>query len=417
MRKIIFLLALSFLFVQSAYSQNIPKRATGGVCNSKATDLPLPSFAKKTERNSLKGSINVQIKIDKEGNVKSATSISGSPLLRKEAEESILKAKFPVTRLSGEPVEVGCTIVYNVYLDETFDPKVVNGGIINGMALNLVKPKYPAVCRAARCAGIIFVQVVFDTITNKIESAVAISGHPLLRNVSVEAVRESEFKVHDHFRSENLKQLGFVVYRFGDGKMKGEDLFSPEARKLFEAYKKMDSKIFPLSAYSLDSELWTDLENSPLVNYGNVDIEIEYEKTLKITDLKEVGLLNIKQTDNRIFGKIDVRKLVDLASLKEVTKINQLKILTIDHFPIGTKPIFMPKPEYPASAKAANIKGKVVVEILVDENGNVEEASIVSGHELFWKASLEAVKQAKFKPYKLSGKPVKVRANIVYNFN
>jgi len=77
--------------------------------------------------------------------------------------------------------------------------------------------------------------------------------------------------------------------------------------------------------------------------------------------------------------------------------------------------INLPKPRYPAYAKFRP-GGTVKVEVLIDEKGKVESAKVVSGHPFFRAAALKAARKAKFEPYRISGKPVKARAIIVYNF-
>ena len=76
----------------------------------------------------------------------------------------------------------------------------------------------------------------------------------------------------------------------------------------------------------------------------------------------------------------------------------------------------LPKPAYPAIARAAHASGTVNVQVLVDENGNVVSAVPVSGHPLLRPSAAAAARQAKFAPMKLSGQPVKVSGIIVYNF-
>jgi protein TonB len=73
-------------------------------------------------------------------------------------------------------------------------------------------------------------------------------------------------------------------------------------------------------------------------------------------------------------------------------------------------------PEYPPLARAAQVSGSVVVEIVVDENGDVESARALGGHPLLRDASVAAAKEWKFKPTMLSGKPVKVTATLTFNF-
>lgn len=82
----------------------------------------------------------------------------------------------------------------------------------------------------------------------------------------------------------------------------------------------------------------------------------------------------------------------------------------------GSEPISLEKPEYPKAAKYVMAKGTVNVEILIDENGNIESAKAVSGHPLLRAESEKAALKTRFKPKKMSGKPVKVRGIIVYNF-
>lgn len=83
---------------------------------------------------------------------------------------------------------------------------------------------------------------------------------------------------------------------------------------------------------------------------------------------------------------------------------------------LNGKAISLPKPVYPSIAKAANVGGAVQVQVLVDENGNVASANVVSGHPLLQSAALQAARNAKFSPAKIAGQPVKVSGVIIYNF-
>lgn len=78
--------------------------------------------------------------------------------------------------------------------------------------------------------------------------------------------------------------------------------------------------------------------------------------------------------------------------------------------------VSLPKPPYPAAARAVRASGAVNVQVLIDENGNVVSANAVSGHPLLRQAAEQAARSAKFKPTLLSGQPVKVNGVIVYNF-
>jgi protein TonB len=83
---------------------------------------------------------------------------------------------------------------------------------------------------------------------------------------------------------------------------------------------------------------------------------------------------------------------------------------------LNGKATSLPTPAYPAAAKSMHISGTVVVQVLIDESGNVVSASAASGHPLLKAAAVSAARRAKFSPTMLSGQPVKVSGVIRYNF-
>jgi TonB family protein len=83
---------------------------------------------------------------------------------------------------------------------------------------------------------------------------------------------------------------------------------------------------------------------------------------------------------------------------------------------LNAKAISLPKPSYPPVARAAKASGTVVVQVTVDENGNVISAHAVSGHPLLQAGAVAAARSAKFSPTRLAGQPVKVTGIITYNF-
>jgi protein TonB len=79
--------------------------------------------------------------------------------------------------------------------------------------------------------------------------------------------------------------------------------------------------------------------------------------------------------------------------------------------------IFAPDPEFSDEARRAKYQGVCVVSLVVDAQGNPQRVQVVRhlGMGLDEKA-LEAVRQYKFKPATLQGKPVPVEVNIEVNF-
>lgn len=92
------------------------------------------------------------------------------------------------------------------------------------------------------------------------------------------------------------------------------------------------------------------------------------------------------------------------------------KSITISGGVLNGKAISMPQPAYPAMAKSARASGQVTVQVLVSETGTVLSAHAASGHPLLQAAAVNAARQARFTPTRLSGQPVKVTGVIIYNF-
>ncbi len=91
----------------------VPKQTSGGVLNGKAVSLPKPAYQPAARAVNAEGAVSVQVLIDEEGNVVSASAVSGHPLLRAAAVEAARRAKFSVTLLAGAPVKVSGIITYN----------------------------------------------------------------------------------------------------------------------------------------------------------------------------------------------------------------------------------------------------------------------------------------------------------------
>ncbi|HEY1938639.1 MAG TPA: energy transducer TonB [Candidatus Angelobacter sp.] len=75
-----------------------------------------------------------------------------------------------------------------------------------------------------------------------------------------------------------------------------------------------------------------------------------------------------------------------------------------------------PKPVYPMAAAKNGVQGKVWIQLLISETGDVESADIISGDPDLARAAQEAMKKWKFKPYIHNGKPVKVNTKMPFDF-
>lgn len=74
-------------------------------------------------------------------------------------------------------------------------------------------------------------------------------------------------------------------------------------------------------------------------------------------------------------------------------------------------------PVYTEIARRARIQGIVIIEAVIDRNGNVTEARILKALPMgLDQSALNAVRQWKFKPGTLNGNPVPVYYNLTVNF-
>ncbi len=90
-----------------------PPMVTGGVVNGKARNLVKPNYPVPAKNVGAKGEVKVQVVIDEDGNVISATAVSGHPLLKSSAVTAARASKFTPTTLTGQKVKVTGIIVYN----------------------------------------------------------------------------------------------------------------------------------------------------------------------------------------------------------------------------------------------------------------------------------------------------------------
>lgn len=166
-----------------------------------------------------------------------------------------------------------------------------------------------------------------------------------------------------------------------------------------------------------------------------------YERAGKIKFLFAVTLLGTTAMVTSVFSLV-----VPFKQKPETEKIaipadymnqdNDPKIVNIGV--MNGKAVKLPLPEYPDEARRANVGGSVSVQVIVDEEGNVASANAIpvvikiikrdgtetnfnpeetAARKLLNEAAEIAAKEAKFAPTILSGKPVRVKGIIVYNFS
>lgn len=88
----------------------------------------------------------------------------------------------------------------------------------------------------------------------------------------------------------------------------------------------------------------------------------------------------------------------------------------IDRLGITPIPLFQPTPPYPAAARATNLTGTVIVEIIVGADGHVQSARLVRSQSVFDAVALETVRKWRYQPVVVAGRPIVWKSQVSLRF-
>ncbi len=301
------------------------------------------------------------------------------------------------------------TIFGNVYGQAK---KIIKGGIVNGRATYLPQPDYPQAAKDFCASGKVEIAILIGENGNVIE-AKAISGDELLLDSAVKAVKKAKFRqVAD---AKPVKTTGIVVYNF-----------VPEIKCLVVGIVNNKALSIPKPQIpNLNHPKHLQIKTEQIVT-----VQIIVDESGKVVRARAISGHPLLRAacENSARKAIFSPSFIDGATIKISALLvykfktdgtigkNANRTVVISHLPPGTKPIFSPQLKYPATAKFIRVSGKVSVEILIDEEGNVEEAKAISGHPLLKSSAKNAALQTKFNPITLSGIPVKVKSLLIFDF-
>jgi TonB family C-terminal domain len=98
--------------------------------------------------------------------------------------------------------------------DKPEPPKIIrkSGGVLQDSATKRVEPAYPPLAKTARISGVVVVEVTVDE-EGKVISAHAVSGHPLLKDATVNAARAWMF-TPTTLQGTPVKVIGTITFNF-----------------------------------------------------------------------------------------------------------------------------------------------------------------------------------------------------------
>ncbi len=74
------------------------------------------------------------------------------------------------------------------------------------------------------------------------------------------------------------------------------------------------------------------------------------------------------------------------------------------------------QPVYPRIAIAAHVEGTVTVTAVIDKRGRITGVQVLGGPELLRTAAVDAIRDARYRPFLLNGEPTDVITTIAVNF-
>ena len=74
------------------------------------------------------------------------------------------------------------------------------------------------------------------------------------------------------------------------------------------------------------------------------------------------------------------------------------------------------RPVYPRIAVISRVEGTVIVTAIIDKHGRITGLQVLSGPDMLKTAAVDAVKEARYRPYLLNGEPTEVVTTISVNF-
>jgi protein TonB len=76
-----------------------------------------------------------------------------------------------------------------------------------------------------------------------------------------------------------------------------------------------------------------------------------------------------------------------------------------------------PKPTYPRLANLAHMRGDVVMLAVISKDGTVKDLHVIKGHRLLRGAAKSAVRNWRYRPYRINGAPVDVSTLVSVDFS
>jgi TonB family protein len=133
--------------------------------------------------------------------------------------------------------------------------------------------------------------------------------------------------------------------------------------------------------------------NSPAANPASLEAPVVRDELQPPLQAPIVSILSRPATPNPVRGSVSIGGQVQMARL------------------LNSVP-----PVYPTIARTNHVDGDVALDALIDANGSVTDLKVVSGPPILRQAAMDAVRQWKYDPARLNGRPVAIHLGVTVKF-
>jgi TonB family protein len=456
------LAAVWFPLTAPAAQLREPLQVDGSVMRSKLLRRVEPVYPETARRARLEGVVRLQVLVNELGEVSSVKIIGGGyPPLQPAAAEAVRQWRYSPTYLNGEPVPVLTTVNVTFSLtaeagavappppppadpNQAFrrDPIRVGGPVQEGKLIRRVDPVYPELAKQARLESVVILEVQVNE-QGEVTNIRVIRGHPLLDQAAIEAVKQWRY----HQTLLNGVAVPVITTVSVTFKLGGGSVFVAPAEQPQPAATGRVARREPLriGGNVQDGKLIrrVDPEYPELARRARIDATVMLEvlvneqgKVASVRVIRGHPALNQAATDavkqwrySQTLLNGEAVPVITTVSVSFKTGGGSAFVApteqpqqatagqTTGREPLrvggnvqDSKLIHRVDPEYPELARRARIEAMVMLEVLVNEQGEVANIRVIRGHPLLVQAAIDAVKQWRYSPTYLNGEAVPVIA-------
>ncbi len=370
-----------------------PESASTMVVQKSPVQYPAAARAVGTQ-----GTVLLRVVVGQSGDVKEVTTISGNPVLAQAAADAIKQWKYRPYMVDGVPAEMETQVSISFHLKITEPRAAPDGHFRDGAYYSSLGFAYPLSRDWVRETQIMQ------------ERFAAEGAHPgdyvLLASVHI-----------PQSNSSTTADSSFVLWALARnhvGSQSCEQYFSGLADLLRKGARSKDD---PTKFSVADREFY------------RVDFDFRAEphrRAFICTEFNDYLLrwnIGAKSNEavNAVVGTISAVHAVApeaIPASEEIAATQSSQPLRVRISQGVTQGMLLKRvqPIYPEIARANRLEGTVVLKAVIDANGDIAELEAIQGPIEFVVSAVNGVRQWKYRPYVIQGKPVEVATQITVNY-